>query len=115
MGRPKQYTTAADRQAAYRRRLQDTAAVVDRQALEHLHQRLEQLQHALVAARAHGDPLAQAACSASIETMLDKLHRPVSYPRGGLDDGRAHAYDTQMTQRPSGGRHGLKQLDAFVS
>lgn len=73
MGRPKQYTTAADRQAAYRRRLQDTTAVVDRQALEHLHQRLEQLQHALVAARAHGDPLAQAACSASIETMLDKL------------------------------------------
>ena len=73
MGRPKRYATAADRQAAYRRRLRETTALVDRQALERLQQQLDQLQQALVAARAQGDPLARAAYSASIESMLDKL------------------------------------------
>ena len=73
MGRPKRHATAADRQAAYRRRLRETTAIVDRQALERLHHRLDLLQQALVAARAQGDPLAHAACSASIETMLDQL------------------------------------------
>lgn len=73
MRRPKHYATHADRQAAYRRRLRDTTALVDRQALERLHQRLDLLQQALSAARAHSDPVARAACSASIETMLDKL------------------------------------------
>lgn len=73
MGRPKRYATAADRQAAYRRRLRENTALVDRQALERLQQQLDQLQQALAAAHAQGDPLARAAYSASIETMLDKL------------------------------------------
>ena len=73
MGRPKCYATAADRQAAYRRRLRETTALVDRQALERLQQQLDKLQQALVAARTQVDPLARAAYSASIETMLDKL------------------------------------------
>ena len=73
MGRPKRYLTAADRQAAYRRRRRETTAVVDRQALDRLHQRLEQLQLAIHQARVTGDPLAQAASAAFPETMLEKL------------------------------------------
>jgi hypothetical protein len=61
MGRPKRYTTAADLQAAYRRRLREATALVDCQALERLQQGLDQLQQA------------RATYSATIETMLDKL------------------------------------------
>jgi hypothetical protein len=73
MGRPQRYRTAADRQAAYRRRLRETTVIVDRQALARLHHRLEQLQRAIHQARVNGDPLAQAASAALPETMLEKL------------------------------------------
>ena len=43
MTRPKRYACSAEKQAAYRARLCASTAVVDRRALERLHQRLEDL------------------------------------------------------------------------
>ena len=73
MARPRQYASAAQKQAAYRARLEASTALVDRRALEHLHERLERLQTAIGSAARAGDPLARRCRAASIETMLDKL------------------------------------------
>ena len=73
MARPRQYQSAAAKQAAYRLRQTATTVVVDRAALDKLHQRLDTLQTALAEAARRGDPLARHCRAASIDTMLDKL------------------------------------------
>ena len=73
MARPRQYSSAAAKQAAYRQRLVATTAVVDRRALEQLQARLERLQGAIYEAAQQGDTLARQCHAASVETMLDKL------------------------------------------
>ena len=73
MARPRQYGSAAAKQAAYRQRLAATTAVVDRNALEQLHMRLETLQDVIWVAAQHGDSFARQCKAASVETMLDKL------------------------------------------
>ena len=73
MGRPRQYASAAERQRAYRERLDEEMVRVNRGSLERLEARLEQLHQAVrVAARA-GDPVAQACSEGSIDGMLAKL------------------------------------------
>ena len=73
MARSKVYASAAEKQAAYRARLDATTALVDRAALDRLHQRLEQLQAAIGSAARSGDPFARRCRAISIDTMLDKL------------------------------------------
>jgi hypothetical protein len=73
MARSKVYASAAEKQAAYRARLDATTAMVDRAALDRLHQRLEQLQAAIGSAARSGDPFARRCRTVSVETMLDKL------------------------------------------
>lgn len=73
MARPKQYASSADKQAAYRSRVDATRVVVDRVALDNLHERLERLQGAIGCAARNGVPFATRCYAASIETMLDKL------------------------------------------
>jgi hypothetical protein len=73
MGRPKQYASAAEKQAAYRARLDATTLLVERAALERLHQRLDALQQAIRAAAAQGDAFARQCTAVSTETMLEKL------------------------------------------
>jgi hypothetical protein len=73
MGRPRQYGSDAERQRAHRQRVEATTARVDREALERLHQRLDRLHSAVVAAAKGGDPAARAGQAGSIETMLEKL------------------------------------------
>jgi hypothetical protein len=73
MGRPKLYSSGAQKQAAYRARLEASTAVVDRQALDHLRQRSEALQEAVSVAARRGDPLARRCVAASVETVLEKV------------------------------------------
>jgi len=73
LARPKQYASAAQKQAAYRARLEASTVLVDRSALERLHERLNRLQAAIGSAAGAGDPFARRCHAASIETMLDKL------------------------------------------
>ena len=73
MARPKVYASAAEKQAAYRARVDTTTALVDRRALDRLHQRLNQLQAAIDSAARAGDPFARRCRAISVETTLDKL------------------------------------------
>ena len=73
MARPSQYQSAAAKQAAYRARLASTTTVVDRAALDRLHERLDSLQGVVTEAAQRGDSLARRCRAASIDTMLDKL------------------------------------------
>ena len=73
MARPRQYSNAATRQAAYRARLATTTTVVDRAALDRLHTKLETLQETIREAAGHGDPFARRCTAVSVDTMLDKL------------------------------------------
>ncbi len=73
MARPPQYQSAAAKQAAYRARQAATTVLVDRDALDRLHQRLETLQSEMAEAARRGDPLACQCRAASVDTMLDKL------------------------------------------
>ena len=73
MGRRKYYATAAERQAAYRRRLRDETLVVDRHSLECLDQRLARLHDAITTAMVHGDALARRVRGASVDRTLDQL------------------------------------------
>ena len=73
MARPRQYQSAAAKQAAYRLRQRANTVTVDRAALDRLHQRLDILQSAVAEAARHGDPLARRCRAASIDTLLDKL------------------------------------------
>jgi hypothetical protein len=73
MARPRQYSNAATRQAAYRARLAATTTLVDRAALDKLHAKLETLQETICEAAAHGDPFSRRCTAVSVDTMLDKL------------------------------------------
>ena len=73
MGRRRQYGSGAERQRAYRVRLEAETVRVDRRALNGLHRRLEALQEAMRAAGREGDEMARQCGAASVETMLEKM------------------------------------------
>jgi len=75
MGRPRLYRSSAERQRAFRQRLEVETVRVDRAASDLLHARLDRLQEALRAAARAGDAVASACSAASVDTMLDKLTR----------------------------------------
>lgn len=75
MGRPRLYGSGAERQRAFRQRLEGETVRVDRAALDHLHARLDRLQEAMRAAANAGDPVASACVAASVDTLLEKLTR----------------------------------------
>jgi len=75
MGRPRQYGSGAERQRAYRVRLEAETVRVDRRALQGLHRRLEALQEAMRAAASEGDEMARQCGAGSVETMLEKMIR----------------------------------------
>jgi hypothetical protein len=82
MGRPRLYGSAAERQRAFRQRLEAASVRVDRTALDQLHARLDRLQAAVRAAASAGDDVASACSAASIDTMLEKLTRYFEGRRG---------------------------------
>jgi hypothetical protein len=75
MGRPRLYGSGAERQRAFRQRLEVETVRVDRAALDRLHARLDRLQEAVRAAANAGDDVASACSAASVETLLEKLTR----------------------------------------
>jgi hypothetical protein len=75
MGRPRLYRSGAERQRAFRQRLEAETMRVDRAALDQLHARLDRLQAAVRAAASAGDDVASACSAASVDTMLEKLTR----------------------------------------
>ena len=75
MGRPRQYGSGAERQRAFRQRLEAEWPRVNGAALERLHRRLDELQQAVWAARDAGDESARACSAASVETVLERVIR----------------------------------------
>jgi len=73
MGRPRQYGSAAERQRAYRARLDEEMVRVNRWDLERLEARLDRLNQAVRAAGRAGDGVAQACSEVSIDGMLAKM------------------------------------------
>jgi hypothetical protein len=73
MGRPRLYASGAERQRAFRQRLEAETARVDRGALDRLHARLNRLQEAVRAAAKAGDEVASACEAAGVDTMLERL------------------------------------------
>jgi hypothetical protein len=73
MGRPRKYLDDAEKQSAYRARLAEETATVNRAALTRLHERLEVLQRNVHDAAARGDETARIVGSANIETLLENL------------------------------------------
>lgn len=73
MGRPRQYGSGAERQRAFRERLEAEWPRVNGEALERLHARLDQLQAAVWAAADAGDEMARACRAASVETVLERV------------------------------------------
>lgn len=73
MGRPKQYATFAERQAAYRQRVREETVVIDRARLDRLRAQLDGLQLAIAQAKRAGDPCARQVGHASVETTLAAL------------------------------------------
>jgi hypothetical protein len=73
MGRPRQYGSDAERQRAFRQRLQTEWPRVNGAALERLHQRLDELQQAVWAAEDAGDESGRACSAASVETVLERV------------------------------------------
>ncbi len=73
MGRPRKYSSDAERQAAKRARDKAEWVEVPRVAHEAHSARLEALQRAVSDAAKQGDVAAQAARAGSVDTMLDKL------------------------------------------
>lgn len=73
MGRPKQYATSVERQAAYRQRVRQETVVIDRQQLERLCAQLDGLQLAIARAKRAGDPCARQVMHASVESTLEAL------------------------------------------
>jgi hypothetical protein len=73
MGRPRQYASGAERQRAFRARLEGEWPRVNGRALSRLNERLNQLQAAVWAAAAAGDETARACSAASLETVLDRV------------------------------------------
>ena len=75
MGRPRKYTTDAERQRACRQRREASTLRVERRALEEHYARLEQLQEVLREAAAAGDETARACLAGSVDTMVEKMIR----------------------------------------
>jgi hypothetical protein len=73
MGRRQQYGSAAERQRAFRQRLEEEWPRVNGGALSRLHERLAQLQAAVNAAALAGDELACACRAGSVETVLERV------------------------------------------
>ena len=73
MGRPRQYGSAAERQRAYRERLEAEMVRVNRGDLARLEARLERLSQAVREAARAGDGMAQACSEVSIDGMLAKM------------------------------------------
>lgn len=72
-GRPRLYSSDAEKQSAYRSRLALETVVVDRRALDNLHRSLERLQRAVWDAAECGDPLAKSCVGNSTLTVVHKL------------------------------------------
>src|SRR5574341_1201104 len=75
MGRPRRYGGGAERQRAFRERLETEWPRVNARALTRLNERLDQLQAAVRAAAAVGDESARACEAASVETVLERVIR----------------------------------------
>jgi hypothetical protein len=88
MGRPRQYGSAAERQRAYRERLDEEMVRVNRRGLERLEAQLEQLNEAVQAASRAGDAMAQACMAGSVDTMLAKMTSYFEARAAGGEAGR---------------------------
>jgi hypothetical protein len=75
MGRPRQYGSGAERQRAFRHRLETEWPRVNGAALERMNRRLDELQQAVWAARDAGDEIGQRCSSVSVETVLERVIR----------------------------------------
>lgn len=73
MGRLRQYATHAERQVAYRHRLQDTTVLMDRIWVEQLDRQMAQLQEAAAPLARRGDALAQRLFRADLVNLLTLL------------------------------------------
>jgi hypothetical protein len=73
MARPKLYSSAAEKQNAYRRRLREEKVIVDRGTILALYHRLEELREAILKASDRGDAFAHRCAASSVDTMLGKL------------------------------------------
>ena len=86
MGRPRQYANAAERQRAYRARLEEEMVRVNRRQWERMEMRLDRLERAVRAASRAGDSLAQAWNEGSVEGMVVRM---TSYFEGKVASGDA--------------------------
>jgi hypothetical protein len=75
MGRPRQYGSGAERQRAFRQRLEAEWPRVYGPAREGLNRQLDRLQAAVRAAAAAGDETARACRAGSVETVLERVIR----------------------------------------
>jgi hypothetical protein len=73
MGRRRQYASGAERQRAYRQRLEAEWPRVHGRGLEWLREHLDRLQVAVRAAAAAGDETARACQAGSVETVLQRV------------------------------------------
>lgn len=90
MGRPRQYESGAQRQRAFRQRLEGEWPRVNGVALERLHARLDQLQVAVRAAADAGDETARACQAGGVETVLERVIRHFeACASGGKEHGAA--------------------------
>lgn len=96
MGRPRQYANAAERQRAYRERLEEETVRVNWRALERLEARVEGLYRAVQAASRAGDSLAVAWNEGSEAGMLARM---TSYFEGKVAEGEAAKEEPTRTRR----------------
>lgn len=73
MGRPRQYGSGAERQRAFRQRLEAEWPRVHGASLERLNGQMDRLQAAVRAAADAGDEGARACCAGSVETVLIRV------------------------------------------
>jgi hypothetical protein len=73
MGRPRQYESDAERQAAHRARDKAQWVEVPRDAHKAHSDRLDALQQAIGEAAKQGDEMAKSCRAANVDTMLEKL------------------------------------------
>jgi hypothetical protein len=75
MGRPRKYGSDAERQRAWRRRLDEEMVRVNRAGLDRLEARLARLQQVVEGAAKAGDETAQGCRCEAVEGVLEKLIR----------------------------------------
>ena len=73
MGRPKQYQSSAEKQAAYRARLDKDTVIVDRRVLDAHHRDLEELREAVYQAQCRGDEFARQCSAKSVQSMIHNM------------------------------------------